>query len=101
MQVIGGTARRSGAKQVDTNSDNTVIIQYHIFQLILDINVVRAIRSTNSYRIDGEGADTALLRKRQTRLATYEEKLVRPHHFKPHYGLGEARINHISSFGRR
>ena len=64
MQVIGGTARRSGAKQVDTNSDNTVIIQYHIFQLILDIKVVRTIRPTNSYRIDRQGAETALLGKR-------------------------------------
>ena len=80
-----------------------VIIHYHIFQLILDIKVVpvRAIRPTDSYRMDGEGADTALLRRRQTRLATYEEKLVRTHHFKSHYVLREASMNNISSFGRR
>jgi len=38
-----------------------VIIHYHIFQMIFRYEGVRAIRPTNSHRIDGEGADAVLL----------------------------------------
>jgi hypothetical protein len=96
-----GSSLWTGFNRWTTETELGVIIHFHMFQLSLDIKVVRAIRPTNSYRIDGEGADTALLRNRQTRTATYQEKLVRTHHFKPHHVLGEASINNISSFGRR